>query len=1103
MTQVLLKRLMLEGFGRFRRPVEVCFSPGINYMVADNESGKSSLVSGLLAVIFGMPQLSNPADFGQGRFRNWEGARSFRGELEFEIDRAIYRIDRDFETNRISFSCEEGGRTVPLATGVHNPRAMRRNEAYEDQLDEILRVGHREAFEAIFCVTQPTPEVQRLGQSVQEVLSGGGTGFAPVLEGLANRLQELTRFTGDLGVTGQNMRKDRQLQVLDAKISSLEAEIDGSRTAVDALEDLKRQAVEVAEDQARDRARLREKERTRSNWAEWRRMRSEYRSRKDEQRRVNRVLEDALGVEQEVADLLACTSRVYPEFSGAPEDVEESLDELVDLRSRIKDATGDIEESTDALNSLRDRRAELDLHISGHRAWGEISAQPEERIRNVRRMVGELLGDWETFVGLTCEIDEAEEILSCRYGILRRAPEASLEAVASYVQTRRELEAERERANEQLQAAQRQIQDHERETRAFEQRYRDIAEMDEGAAAAARQRLALLEEREQVRDRLQSCEEQLVVPTGWRLFAAALSGSLGGGAAYLLSGGGTGTALVAAVFAIALGYLIFPHLCALRRGSLRRTGGELRSRLQTIEDRLAVPVDALGSFSGAGLAELARLEERLRIRAGEGEGLGVRARELPSADERASLQETASRAEAKMRRFLQVTRPFVEAFTDPGEAHSQWQDLEQEAGRLRTQRERYLDQAFGCSEEEVEEQLPCEVRDARWGEVAAFFAFIGLVQGHSTIAQLVEVLRGCTDRWWSELEEDARDYAAASSEREGLKKEIAALRRMIDRQRHRMKELQDLETARAAKLDSILAGSNGDAEGARKRYNRWVAKIRSIDGARARLKENLRQFEVSSTEELREIKLDADNRALDCLRRWHELVDANPGLPEVDEAGDAQQIDRHLRELDAEIASLAEAVEEHEERRTTLLGQQSRIEGMDPMNIAQAEITLGVLRAEREETRLLAEALALAHHGVRGAIVTVQSSSREYLQELATEQLCALTGVEGRTVTIGEGFEVGLQQQGRSCALEQLSKGARDQLYLALRFAVADLVAAEVRLPFIFDDPFVTWDARRRENLRGILGREADRRQIIVLSHSDNYAGWGTEIAIDAAQNGS
>ncbi|MFO8060894.1 MAG: AAA family ATPase, partial [Bacillota bacterium] len=158
MTRVALRRLILEGFGPFLSPVQVDFSPGLNCMVAANESGKSSLVSGLMAVIFGMPQRSDPAEFGQNRFRNWEGASVFRGELEFEADGVSYRIERDFDTNRIAFAREEEGRRLSLATGVHNPLALRRNETYEGKLEEILRVNNRETFEAVFCVTQPIPE---------------------------------------------------------------------------------------------------------------------------------------------------------------------------------------------------------------------------------------------------------------------------------------------------------------------------------------------------------------------------------------------------------------------------------------------------------------------------------------------------------------------------------------------------------------------------------------------------------------------------------------------------------------------------------------------------------------------------------------------------------------------------------------------------------------------------------------------------------------------------------------------------------------------------------------------------------------------------------
>ncbi len=70
------------------------------------------------------------------------------------------------------------------------------------------------------------------------------------------------------------------------------------------------------------------------------------------------------------------------------------------------------------------------------------------------------------------------------------------------------------------------------------------------------------------------------------------------------------------------------------------------------------------------------------------------------------------------------------------------------------------------------------------------------------------------------------------------------------------------------------------------------------------------------------------------------------------------------------------------------------------------------------------------------------------------------------------------------CVPEQLSRGAKDQLYVATRLAVADLMASEARLPVIFDDSFVSWDAPRRDNLRTLLDREADTGQILDLSHS-------------------
>ncbi|MEW6229468.1 MAG: AAA family ATPase, partial [Bacillota bacterium] len=99
MKEVRFKKLALSGFGPYRDRVEVELSDGINTYIARNERGKSSLVMGLIAMIFGLPGKTNPIDFGHARFRNWDGPQRFEGELLFEADGALYRLRRNFDTH--------------------------------------------------------------------------------------------------------------------------------------------------------------------------------------------------------------------------------------------------------------------------------------------------------------------------------------------------------------------------------------------------------------------------------------------------------------------------------------------------------------------------------------------------------------------------------------------------------------------------------------------------------------------------------------------------------------------------------------------------------------------------------------------------------------------------------------------------------------------------------------------------------------------------------------------------------------------------------------------------------------------------------------------
>ena len=77
---------------------------------------------------------------------------------------------------------------------------------------------------------------------------------------------------------------------------------------------------------------------------------------------------------------------------------------------------------------------------------------------------------------------------------------------------------------------------------------------------------------------------------------------------------------------------------------------------------------------------------------------------------------------------------------------------------------------------------------------------------------------------------------------------------------------------------------------------------------------------------------------------------------------------------------------------------------------------------------------------------------------------------------------------------EELSAGARDQLYLAARLALVDEVTGGNALPLILDDPFVHFDASRRENTRNLLREASKKHQVILLSCHDYYDEWADQI---------
>ena len=144
------------------------------------------------------------------------------------------------------------------------------------------------------------------------------------------------------------------------------------------------------------------------------------------------------------------------------------------------------------------------------------------------------------------------------------------------------------------------------------------------------------------------------------------------------------------------------------------------------------------------------------------------------------------------------------------------------------------------------------------------------------------------------------------------------------------------------------------------------------------------------------------------------------------------------------------------------------------------------------------DAIALALEVLDASNAALQTRFSPALGRRAAEIFSQLTGGRYSGVVLDRSFRLSAEPDGdpvsRDAAL--LSAGAADQLYLATRLAICDLVLpAEKAVPIVLDDALANFDDRRCAAALIWLKAEARRRQILLFTcHSreaDFFAGDG------------
>jgi DNA repair exonuclease SbcCD ATPase subunit len=194
-------------------------------------------------------------------------------------------------------------------------------------------------------------------------------------------------------------------------------------------------------------------------------------------------------------------------------------------------------------------------------------------------------------------------------------------------------------------------------------------------------------------------------------------------------------------------------------------------------------------------------------------------------------------------------------------------------------------------------------------------------------------------------------------------------------------------------------------------------------------------------------------------------------------------------ELERRFQSLKTKQDELEDRkrdsvaiiRTTKFDAESQIKLEEELESLQE-----ALKHEERKVRVY----ELARKFVSQARTEILSSAEEDLGKGIQRYLTVFTNGKYKQVRVNKEaleFWVYSDEKGDWAEPKELSGGAIDEFYLALRLALVKLIFRDKKPPLILDDPFVNFDSVRLANTLNLFKTLASDYQIIIFTLSDLY----------------
>jgi len=199
-----------------------------------------------------------------------------------------------------------------------------------------------------------------------------------------------------------------------------------------------------------------------------------------------------------------------------------------------------------------------------------------------------------------------------------------------------------------------------------------------------------------------------------------------------------------------------------------------------------------------------------------------------------------------------------------------------------------------------------------------------------------------------------------------------------------------------------------------------------------------------------------------------------------------------LEKLETSYEALQDAAQKIRDEELTVKGNLETLTAQGPYSsLAQAEEEVAQLEAEIRREELRMNAIRLLHDTLNQCRSEMVASVIQPVEEAATGLFQRIAGRRIGRIKMGDTFEpsaVSPELASSSVGLDNLSGGEQEQLYLATRLALAEILARDERQMVVLDDVLTATDSGRLARVMTLLEEAAERLQVLILTcHPERY----------------